>query len=98
LNDSEEFRVSDVPVVHAARVIRPCALDRLRLDADRPQDSAHPRWLHTEQCRQFQSSDSHQSLRPPLALVEVLYGGNFYLYLIKAVYFSFALWYITIGG
>ncbi len=35
-DDLEELRVSDVPIVHASRVIRPCALDRLRLDAERP--------------------------------------------------------------
>lgn len=65
-DDLEEFRVSWVPIVHASRVIRPCALNRLRLDAERPQDSAHPRWLHVEQLRQFQNCDSHQSRQPPL--------------------------------
>lgn len=58
-DDLEELRVSDMPIVHAARVTRPCALDRLRLDAELPQDSAHPLWRHVEQLRQFQNRDSH---------------------------------------
>src|SRR5690606_15966421 len=76
-DDLEEFWVSDVPIVHAARVIRPCALDRLLLDAELPQDSAHSRWLHPEQCRQFQDRDSHFGNLLWRSWVVVLYGGNF---------------------
>src|SRR5690606_32831125 len=97
-DDLGEFRVSDVPVVHAAWVIRPCALDRLWLDADRPQDSAHPRWLHAEQCRQFQDCDSHRSRRPPLVFGRSIIWREFSIYTSKTIYFLPALWYSTIEG
>src|SRR5690606_32146982 len=98
-DDLEEFWVSDVPVVHAAWVIRPCALDRFRLDAYLPQDSAHPRRLHAEQCRQFQNRDSHfGNLLWSRVVGSSIIRGEFSTYTSpRTIYFSSVLWYIPVG-